>query len=724
EEFICSSTAPAGYADNNTDCDDTDASVNTPQLYYVDFDGDGFGSTAEEFICSSTAPAGYADNNTDCDDTDASVNTPQLYYVDFDGDGFGSTAEEFICSSTVPAGYADNNTDCDDADPNVNPGVSEIVGNGIDDDCDPSTLDMITYVWAGNVDSDWTDSNNWESGLAPGLSPAYEILIPSGRPNYPVLTSGQNLDLASSASIEVDTGASLMVLPNVVVTNNGVITNNGVFALKSDATGSAYIGSGTGTFNGVIDVERYIPSRRAFRLLSTPVTTSDFISNNWQQGTHITGSVSGANGFDATVTGNPSMYTFDNFGQTWDAIPSTDATNLVTGTPYRLMVRGDRTIDLNDNNAVPTATTLVSKGILEAENATPGPLALNNISGGFSFVGNPFQAQVDMNALLTFGSSNVSTLFYWVWDASLGIRGAYATVIVPTGQATAGVSNEFLQAGQACFVRTLNDGPASITFSQSSKHTSSPETQIFKRGTGKSTIGQLSLSLYERDAYKNGEPPSDGLLILFNENGNNEVDGLDATKFTNLDENLAVDNEGSLLSIENRMHPTGLDEIQLFVDSYRGKSYTLRINSKGIEGAVPILLDTYTNMSVRLDQGPDINYNFDVDPSIGESISAHRFKIIFDSKSLSIQSGDIWDVEMYPNPTDVGYFSLNVPQGADDLEITIYNVLGAKVFHKDNFTPGKKTIISTGFTKNNDNGVYLVKMESKDRVVTKKLIIN
>ncbi|MBC3759099.1 VCBS repeat-containing protein, partial [Hyunsoonleella sp. SJ7] len=120
EEFICSSTPPAGYADNNTDCNDTDASVNTEQLYYVDFDGDGFGSTAEEFICSSTAPAGYADNNTDCNDTDASVNTPQLYYVDFDGDGYGSTAEEFICSSTPPAGYADNNTDCDDTDASVN----------------------------------------------------------------------------------------------------------------------------------------------------------------------------------------------------------------------------------------------------------------------------------------------------------------------------------------------------------------------------------------------------------------------------------------------------------------------------------------------------------------------------------------------------------------------------------------------------------------------------
>ena len=39
----------------------------------MDADGDGFGSTTTAMLCESSAPAGYSDNNTDCDDTDGNT---------------------------------------------------------------------------------------------------------------------------------------------------------------------------------------------------------------------------------------------------------------------------------------------------------------------------------------------------------------------------------------------------------------------------------------------------------------------------------------------------------------------------------------------------------------------------------------------------------------------------------------------------------------------------
>jgi hypothetical protein len=61
------------------------------------------------------------------------VNTSILFYVDADGDGFGSTSTANFCS--MPStGYALNNTDCNDAVATTYPGATELC-NSVDDNC-------------------------------------------------------------------------------------------------------------------------------------------------------------------------------------------------------------------------------------------------------------------------------------------------------------------------------------------------------------------------------------------------------------------------------------------------------------------------------------------------------------------------------------------------------------------------------------------------------------
>jgi len=63
------------------------------------------------------------------------------YYPDADNDGFGvQTDSTGTCSFLPPAYYAANTTDCNDADYYINPGVSELCGNDVDENCDGELL--------------------------------------------------------------------------------------------------------------------------------------------------------------------------------------------------------------------------------------------------------------------------------------------------------------------------------------------------------------------------------------------------------------------------------------------------------------------------------------------------------------------------------------------------------------------------------------------------------
>ncbi len=147
------------FDDIDNDCD---GAIDNVPYWYADTDTDGYGNPGVS-LQQPTQPDGHVANNTDCNDTDASVNPDATevfdgidnncdgkvddvptWYADTDTDGFGNS-DDSLQHHLQPEGYVLDNTDCDDTDADIHPGEVEIDGDDIDNNCD-GTVDVIFYA--------------------------------------------------------------------------------------------------------------------------------------------------------------------------------------------------------------------------------------------------------------------------------------------------------------------------------------------------------------------------------------------------------------------------------------------------------------------------------------------------------------------------------------------------------------------------------------------------
>jgi len=217
-------TQPSGFVSDWTDCDDGDVAVNPGAseacngsdddcdggvdesdsvdavTWYIDYDGDSYGSTAVT-ASACDQPASYVADATDCDDTssevnpganevcddadvdedcdglsddaDSSVTGTTTWATDADGDGYGDASGAGTEACEAVSGLVGDATDCDDGDAGVFPSADEYC-DSVDNDCD-GTVDEDDAVDAGAWYYDYDRDGYGDAG-----SEVYACSQPSG----------------------------------------------------------------------------------------------------------------------------------------------------------------------------------------------------------------------------------------------------------------------------------------------------------------------------------------------------------------------------------------------------------------------------------------------------------------------------------------------------------------------------------------------------------------
>ena len=553
----------------------------------------------------------------------------------------------------------------------------------------------------------------------------------------------KDLTLNSSATATLGTALDITAgttSGTVTVGTSATLTTGGNLTLKSDANGTARVGITAGAISGNVTVERYIPlGKRAFRFLTPSVTTSGSIYTNWQiggattagRGTHITGSTTGANGFDITASGNPSMYTYQNNETTltgWLAIPDTNTTTLVAGMGYRTLVRGDRNVDISVASAdnMNVATTLSATGTLKVGNVvfdgttTPAlNTTSNTLTNGYSLIGNPYASPVDWELV---SRTNVDD-YYYAWDPNMGTpaqRGRYVAYSASTHQATnTGTGNtnvsKYIQPGQAIFVKTIGASP-SLTFEEADK--ASTFTNVLRT----SSNSTLSVAVYNPSEIAFASP-IDATIAVFGTDFDASVGFGDIEKLHSSGEHLAWSRGAKLLAMDATTPVVASDELLLKTMQFSAdKSYTFKVNATNLDTSLTgYLVDQYLSSQTQLDFSTS-NFITFATTADAASYGANRFKVVFNSSALNNEEWSSKSLRIYPNPVVDNQFSIAVsPSITDKVAITIYNMIGQSVYYESATAINNSIVVRPSAILK--AGVYMVQMVNNGKTSTQKIII-
>jgi hypothetical protein len=538
-------------------------------------------------------------------------------------------------------------------------------------------------------------------------------------------------------------GSALSIYDVLTVTSGALNTGNKI-TLKSTATGTARVAPVLGSITGNVTVERYIPARRAWRMMNAPVTGTQTVFQAWQEGattaspvpnpapgygTYVTvGSV--ANGFDQNIKGmsTSSLKTYDNPTDTWKAVSNTNVIK-AGNIPYFLFVRGDRSIVMRDNTVPANTTTLRATGSLLTGNQTI-PVSAN----GFTAVANPFASPINF---ATITRNNVQNNF-WLWDPKMGGAngvGAYVNISFNgTGYdvtpASVSPESQYIQSGQAFLVQSTGTA-GSVIIKESDKSTTAA-TNVFRQDGSAETDNTtlfaparnargLRVNLQAIDGTEKGV--LDEIFASYSSSYSDDIDNMDALKLPNVMENLALIRNGKDMMVDRRNVLTTSDTLNLKLWNVSGSGYKFEFNPIDLGDAASVTLEDkvlHTSTPVSLTEVSEVYFQCSDKPSVDEN----RFAVIIVNKK---PMGDLLrngaSVKAYPNPVTGNTVNLKFENMNSGLyRVDFLNSTGQVIFSKNIQHNGGSINQQLNLGRLVPAGIYQVRVTGKNTRTVLKIM--
>lgn len=527
------------------------------------------------------------------------------------------------------------------------------------------------------ITGNWSDPTKWSLGIVPNKIDRAVIGA-----NQTVTIDVDDLEIDE---FELEANATLDIPKNKELVVNKEFVSNGNLALASDTNDSGVLFV-EGTTSGTITYKRGGLKANKWSIVTPPVsgqTVKSFAENvaNDIRKNNAVSPVRYAIGYynDAQSDGNKWQY-------------------------FDANVNGTDTFTAGQSYAISRAT--------DGEVSFTGTLQTGNlfksVSGDkWNAIGNPFTTYFPANkngssSFLSDNASNLDIEGLYIWDEAQNKYVVY-TDLVSSGERS-------LPPGQGFFVKT-KAGTSELTFRRD-KRTSKPSTgtSTFAKGNSNTPFVKLHVSDGTNKVTTD---------IIYDANATNGFDAnLDIENFngSNFDAYTRLVNAGSDVNFAiQSVNKSTMEAIQIpiGIKAKAGTELTFTLDAYHFADDMHIYLeDVVTNTITTLNKSK-ATYTLTL---TNDSNGIGRFYVRATSSVLSVESNNtLTGVTMHVANNSLIIKGIT----ATSNQVVVYNLLGKQVLNKRFSSTGNTSIALPKLT----SGIYIVKLDSKEGTLRKKILI-